>query len=720
MYGTGWDQDRPLNLNTKGHAASKQQQDQFYTFIKMFTKGGTSVYREQLTKHHRLGQHFLEVHLEDVLNYSQARGLDLGFGLQQQPLVFLKMFESAAKVLVSEIFNLLPERTPDVQVLLHAVKNRDRPLAIRDCETSQMVSKLVQVPGIVISMSKVQAKATSLCLVCKDCSTQKWIVVKPGFGGAELPSYCDSGSGAGKKCKLNPYVIVPDETTFMNQQILKLQDLPENVPTGEMPRHFDLIVDRNLVGRAVPGTRIEATGVLTLFQGSRRDMGGSVANLRDTYLQVVGILVDGDGTGRTRDNFSKTEVQHFQELSRSPNLYSKIVQSLAPAIYGHEDIKKALACQLFGGCHKDLMDGARLRGDINILLLGDPGTAKSQMLKFVEKVSPIAVYTSGKGSSAAGLTASVKREASSREFFLEGGAMVLADGGIVCIDEFDKMRVQDRVAIHEAMEQQTISIAKAGITTILNSRTAVLAAANPNFGSYDDSRSNSENFEEFRTTILSRFDCIFLIRDRRNADHDQTIAAHVIRIHMNAHDQSEVDVPIPLDVLKRYISYARRNCDPRLTPKAMEVLSNKYVSLRTKHRDRELSGSNAIPITVRQLEAIIRLSEALAKMTLSPMAHETHVEEALRLFNVSTVDAINSGQIISEVVSDKIREDIELVEKSIRTKLAHGSIIGTKRLVTTILSQYNVPENIIRRALEIMAQKGELQFQSLGKRVKRI
>lgn len=199
----------------------------------------------------------------------------------------------------------------------------------------------------------------------------------------------------------------------------------------------------------------------------------------------------------------------------------------------------------------------RLRGDINVLLLGDPGTAKSQLLKFVEKIAPIAIYTSGKGSSAAGLTASVQRDAQSREFYLEGGAMVLADGGVVCIDEFDKMRDEDRVAIHEAMEQQTISIAKAGITTILNARTSVLAAANPIFGRYDDMKSPGENID-FQTTILSRFDMIFIVKDEHNADRDRILAEHVSRLHMGQSvQQEEAAGAIPMDKLKRYITYCK-------------------------------------------------------------------------------------------------------------------------------------------------------------------
>lgn len=299
-------------------------------------------------------------------------------------------------------------------------------------------------------------------------------------------------------------------------------------------------------------------GMYTIYKSASAREVGAVA-IRNTYMQVMGIKVDTEGAGRIAKDFSAGEVAEFQDFARSGDVYGNVVKSIAPSIWGNENIKRVVACQLFGGCRKELPDGMRLRGDINVLLLGDPGTAKSQLLKFVEKVAPIAVYTSGKGSSAAGLTASVVRDPSSGEFYLEGGAMVLADGGVVCIDEFDKMRVQDRVAIHEAMEQQTISIAKAGITTVLNSRTAVLAAANPQFTVYDESRSTSENLSEFRSTILSRFDCIFLIRDTRDHGRDLTIARHVINVHRHAGLQGNSFATPELSVLKlkRYIAFCR-------------------------------------------------------------------------------------------------------------------------------------------------------------------
>lgn len=356
---------------------------------------------------------------------------------------------------------------------------------------------------------------------------------------------------------MDPYFVVHEKSTFIDQQVLKLQEAPDQVPVGELPRHILISADRYLTNRVVPGSRCTVMGIFSIYQSKGSKGPAAAVAIRNPYLRLVGISTDVDHTAKGSAVFTDEEEQEFLELSRKPNLYEMLVSSIAPSIYGNQDIKKAITCFLFGGSKKILPDGMRLRGDINVLLLGDPGTAKSQLLKFVEKIAPIAIYTSGKGSSAAGLTASVQRDSQSREFYLEGGAMVLADGGVVCIDEFDKMRDEDRVAIHEAMEQQTISIAKAGITTILNARTSVLAAANPIFGRYDDMKSPGENID-FQTTILSRFDMIFIVKDEHNPDRDQNIAKHVMGLHMNRNIvQEDVVGEIPMDKLKRYITYCK-------------------------------------------------------------------------------------------------------------------------------------------------------------------
>jgi DNA replication licensing factor MCM5 len=697
-------------------------------FIRNFRRGREAYYREQLSRNYSLKHYYLEVSLADLARFNE----ELYNELLGNPTLFVEVFEMAAK---EALIATLPaahdlESVPSIQVLL---VGDITPIPLRGL-SSDHVSKLVCVTGIVISSSRVQAKATKLGIQCKFCKFRTEVHVGSGISTTELPKEClnpNPNPDPAMKCRPNPYVVLPESTSYIDQQLLKLQESPETIPTGEMPRHIQLLVERNLVSRAVPGTRVVLVGVSALYGAGRNGNGMSDNSVRTPYIKALGIQVEGaGGGGRIFSSFSEDEVSEFKAMARRPDVYEYIVSQIAPVIYGHEDIKKALACQLFGGCRKVLPDGMKLRGDINVLLLGDPGTAKSQLLKFIERVAPIGVYTSGKGSSAAGLTASVVRDPQSREFYLEGGAMVLADGGIVCIDEFDKMRQQDRVAIHEAMEQQTISIAKAGITTILNSRSAVAAAANPSFGVYDETHSAAEHFDDFKSTILSRFDTIFLVKDLRDAKRDEKVSKHVVDLHMRkskaAGTSGAGSNPSALlrkdrartfhqdgDIqkLKRYIAYCRMHCAPRLTETASTELVNHYVSMRKAFKERERTGEgNAVPITVRQLEAIVRLSEALAKMSLSVHAREDHVAEAIRLFTVSSIEATNSGKVTMERLADATRIEVEHVETLIKRRVPIDSTIRIKLLEAQLVKLFGVSDISIRRAIAVMIQKEQLEF----------
>jgi len=530
---------------------------------------------------------------------------------------------------------------------------------------------------------------------------------------------------------MDPYYIVHENCQFIDQQILKLQEAPDQVPVGELPRHILINADRYLANRVQPGTRCTLIGVYDVYQNKASKSagsGGAVA-IRNPYLRAVGISTDVEHSLKGHATFTEEEEQEFLELSRRPDLYETFAECIAPSIYGNADIKKAIACLLMGGSKKILPDGMRLRGDINVLLLGDPGTAKSQLLKFVHQTAPIAIYTSGKGSSAAGLTAAVQKDPTTREFFLEGGAMVLADGGVVCIDEFDKMRDEDRVAIHEAMEQQTISIAKAGITTILNSRTSVLAAANPIFGRYDDMKSPGENID-FQTTILSRFDMIFIVRDEHDAGRDERIARHVMGIHMNGNGggmEEQAPSAIPVAQMKRYISYCRTRCAPSLSPAAAERLSSHFISLRSQiHQSETAAGARStIPITVRQLEAIIRIAESLAKLTLSPIANESHVDEAIRLFLASTMDAAMSGERHGGAQgglsnNKELMSEINKVEEELRRRLPVGYKTSLGRLRTEFVGGRGYSEQALGKALQIMQRREVIQITNGGSQIHRI
>ncbi|THC99426.1 hypothetical protein EYZ11_001064 [Aspergillus tanneri] len=679
-----------LAPSTDGAEESRTQiQTRLREFVLEFQLDNAFVYRDQLRQNVLVKQYYCDIDIAHLISYN----------------------EELAHKLTTEPADIIP------LLLLHSSASH---ISIRDLNATN-ISHLVRIPGIIIGASTISSKATTVHIRCKNCDHSENLRVEGGFAGLSLPRICGRqklpGENTDERCPLDPYVISHDKCQFVDQQILKLQEAPDQVPVGELPRHVLISADRYLANRVVPGSRCTVMGIFSIYQAKGGKKDGAVA-LRNPYLRAVGISTDFDQTVKGNAIFSEEEEQEFLEISRRPDLYEALARSVAPSIYGNMDIKKAIVCLLMGGSKKILPDGMKLRGDINVLLLGDPGTAKSQLLKFTEKVSPIAIYTSGKGSSAAGLTASVQRDAATREFYLEGGAMVLADGGVVCIDEFDKMRDEDRVAIHEAMEQQTISIAKAGITTILNSRTSVLAAANPIFGRYDELKSPGENID-FQTTILSRFDMIFIVRDEHDRSRDENIARHVMGVHMGGRGvEEQVEAEIPLNTMKRYISYCRTRCAPRLSPEAAEKLSSHFVSIRKQVHRAELDANNrsSIPITVRQLEAIVRITESLAKLSLSPVATETHVDEAIRLFLASTMDAVTQGEGQG---SKEMMEEVSKVEDEMKRRLPIGWSTSLATLRREFVDGRGYSEQALSRALMVLQRRDTIRIRSGGSQVYR-
>lgn len=743
---SGFDADRVYSVSVHdvpeptGPESPSQTERLLLDFLLQYRVGGEFIYREKLRANLLLKHYQLEVDLRHIGLYND----ELAHAIQDKPAEILPLFENAATRAARTILFPLAngqnddadsasQAIPNIQILMKAGLNLQQ---FRDLSANTM-NRLVRIPGIVISASVLSARATKLHLQCRACRSPKIVYPPSGLGGLGggsdrgLPRRCDAPEIENQKkdCPMDPYLIVHSKSTFSDHQTLKLQEAPDMVPVGELPRHMLLSADRYLTGQVVPGSRVIATGIYSTFQSAKSS--GGAAALRNPYLRLVHLEVSSPAaSGSSGSNpfglqFSPEEEEEFGDMARSDGFYERFAKSVAPSIFGSLDIKKAITCLLFGGSKKILPDGMRLRGDINVLLLGDPGTAKSQLLKFVEKVAPIAVYTSGKGSSAAGLTASVQRDAVSREFYLEGGAMVLADTGVVCIDEFDKMRDEDRVAIHEAMEQQTISIAKAGITTVLNSRTSVLAAANPVWGRYDEGRSPGENID-FQTTILSRFDMIFIVKDEHNEQRDRMIAKHVMNIHMNrpnqnADENGEAVGEIDIDKMKRYIAYCKAKCAPRLSPEAQEMLSSHFVSLRKQVQqvERDNDERSSIPITIRQLEAIIRISESLAKLTLSPVVRNHHVEEAIRLFKCSTMDAVSAGSA-DGLSRGELNDEINKIEKEVRRRLPIGWSTSYQSLVREFVTQQGYSSHALERTLFVLEKREIIRFSGQNKVVHRV
>ncbi|KAH7175170.1 MCM2/3/5 family-domain-containing protein [Fusarium flagelliforme] len=674
-----------------------QLQTQLETFILDLRLDNSFVYRDLLRENTLLKRYYCDVNIDDLIGFNE----ELAHQLTSEPAEVIPLFEYALMKCTRRIvFPHEPKvEIPKHQLLLHS--NADD-VSIRNLD-SMAIARLVRVPGIVIGASVMSSKVTDLHIQCRNCGHTQAIPILGGFTGVSLPRQCARSripNDPTLKCPLDPYFVVHEKSHFVDQQIIKLQEAPDHVPVGELPRHILISADRYLTNRVVPGSRCTVMGIFSIYQNkaSKNSSNGGAVAIRTPYLRAVGIRSDIDQAAKGNVTFSEEEEQEFLELSRRPDIYNVMAACIAPSIYGHQDIKKSILCLLLDGSKKILPDGMKLRGDINVLLLGDPGTAKSQLLKFVEKAAPISIYTSGKGSSAAGLTASVQRDQSTREFYLEGGAVVLADGGVVCIDEFDKMRAEDRVAIHEAMEQQTISIAKAGITTILNARTSNI---------------------DFQTTILSRFDLIFIVKDVHSREKDEKMAKHVLGIQMNGRGADQmVESEIPIDKMRRYITYCKTRCAPRLNSEEAEKLSSHFVSIRRQIHDAEIEANtrSSIPITIRQLEAIVRITESIAKLALSPVATEVHVDEAIRLFLCSTMDAVNQG---SNQGSRELNDEVNRLETELKRRLPIGWSTSLSTLRREMVAGKGYSEQALNRALMILQRRDIVMFRNQGAQVYR-
>jgi replicative DNA helicase Mcm len=455
---------------------------------------------------------------------------------------------------------------------------------------------------------------------------------------------------------------VAEESRFIDFQIVRLQELPEDLPPGQLPHYVNVSMKQDLVDYARPGDRIVLTGIVRIEQER-------VSGVKQSESALYRLRIDGDnvefigGKGtkssrRTeREEISPDEEKIIRTLSKNSDIYDRLIGSFAPHIRGHEIFKEAILLLIVGSTQRALSDGSKVRGDINVFLVGDPGTAKSEMLKFCSRIAPRGLYTSGRGSTAAGLTAAVVRDTSGI-FMLEAGAVVLGDQGLVCIDEFDKMRPEDRSALHEVMEQQSASIAKGGIVATLNARTSILAAANPMFGKYDPFKNLTENVN-LPIPLLTRFDLVFVVRDIPGEEKDRQIAQHII----SQHGESGTDTTslIDIDILTKYLAYAKR-IDPALTKEAESKIMEFYLKMRSiEGEDKE----KMITITPRQLEGLIRLATARARLLLKNQVEGDDADRAIFLFNKmlenSGID-VNTGKVDIGVLQGRPRSEISKMD----------------------------------------------------------
>ncbi len=515
-----------------------------------------------------------------------------------------------------------------------------RSIQIRDLR-AEHANELVSVRGIVRKATPVRPKVEVAVFECLTCGGEMEVVQR----GHELrePNRCHH-------CERNTQLErIDDRSTFIDSQRLRIQESPEGLRGGETPQNLDIHLEGDLTGEVSPGDRVTATGVLRLRE---QDSGGATSQVLDVYLE-------GNHVEPEEEEFEVMEIddadtERIRELSRQEGIYERVVNSIAPSIYGYDNEKLAMALQLFSGVRKPLPDGSRVRGDIHVLLVGDPGTGKSQLLQYISKIAPRSVYTSGKGSSAAGLTAAAVRDdfGDGSQWSLEAGALVLADQGIAAVDELDKMRSEDRSAMHEALEQQSVSVSKAGINATLQARCALLGAANPKYGRFDQFEPIPEQIE-LEPALISRFDLIFTVDDMPDPDRDERIAEHILQSNyageLNTRQQTaaaadlqgevaaaaeEVTPAIEPEFLRKYVAYATQRCIPTMTEEARDAIKEFYLDLRAEG----VGEDSPVPMTARKLEALVRLAEASARIRLAEEVTRTDAERVIDLVRASMGD----------------------------------------------------------------------------------
>ena len=568
--------------------------------------------------------------------------------------------------------------------------------------TAELTNQYVGVQGIVTRISEVRSKLVYSVHYCeetkkgniKEYNDQMKIAESSNTYGQPLNGNFEIGKASGfmnnaipqRDINHNPLTLEYGHSKFRNNQTILLQEPPERTPLGQLPRSVEVILEGDLVDKVKPGDRIQVNGVFKTISTMATNTSGGVKTV------LIGTNVQELNNDIQQNEFTGEDLKRIRELSKQRNVFDVLANSIAPGIYGHQDIKRALVLQLLGGNETNLEDGTHLRGDINILMIGDPSTAKSQFLRYMLNIAPNAINTTGKGSTGVGLTAAVVVDRDLGERHLEAGAMVLGDRGIVCIDEFDKMNEVDRVAIHEVMEQQTVTIAKAGIHVSLNARCSVLAAANPIYGQYQSDVSASRNIG-FPDSLLSRFDLCFIVLDEHSSELDRKISEKVLDNHMftidaakfgddaedkviepeikleenkkttmyekyNPRAKSDNNNILTKEFLRKYIYYAKRKINPSLTREATDYISKSWTNIREKSVSEEWKGKT-IPVTVRTLESLIRLATAYAKARLSQKVEKQDALNAVELLTNSFF-AENEGKLLEQ---EEEENQMDLVEE---------------------------------------------------------
>ncbi|MDG7049655.1 MAG: minichromosome maintenance protein MCM [Nitrososphaerota archaeon] len=631
---------------------------------------------------------FIVVDYNDIVSH---KDIEVKFNLEPDEILYA--FSGAIK-------NILEERFPDYATKISddiRVRIANYPIqrSLRQIN-AEVIGKMTSVSGMVVRSSEVKPLAKNVVYKCPEGHTTE-VPLERGLN-IYTPSKCST-----EKCAHRDIRLDPEQSKFIDFQIIRLQELPEDLPPGQLPHYVDVTIKQDLVDNARPGDRIILTGIVRIEQeqitGTRINSGLHRLRIEGNNIEFLGGRGGKNSRRSEREEISPEEEKIIKSLARNTDVYERLINSFAPHIQGHAIIKESILLLMVGAMQRVMSDGTKIRGDINVFLVGDPGTAKSEMLKFCARLAPRGLYTSGRGSTAAGLTAAVVRDKTGI-MMLEAGAVVLGDQGLVCIDEFDKMKPEDRSALHEVMEQQSASIAKGGIVATLNARTSILAAANPMYGKYDPFKNITENVA-LPIPLLTRFDLIFVVRDIPSKEKDRNIAQHIIGLHKKS--TTDTRSLIDPDIFTKYLAYCKRS-DPTLTSEAEEKILDYYLKMRN------VESEEMITVTPRQLGGLIRLATARARLLMKDQVEAEDAERAIFLIQSMLEDAgvdVNTGKVDLGVLQGRPHSEVSKLQlfmdvlKSLEgdSKTPVEEKLFVKELTKTAKFTEEEARNFIRRML---------------------
>ncbi|CAX45528.1 pre-replication complex helicase subunit, putative [Candida dubliniensis CD36] len=693
-------------------------------------------YVNQLNNIIELGLTNLNLDAKNLLSYPSTR--KLYYQLINYPQEIIPIMDHTIKDCLIQIINDANATTSPAQSKLDEIETNVytiRPYnvnlvekGIRELNPND-IDKLVSVKGLTLRSTSIIPDMKVAFFRCNACGHTVGVEIDRGV--ISEPTKCPR-----EVCgQTNSMVLIHNRSSFSDKQVIKLQETPDLVPDGQTPHSINLCVYDELVDSCRAGDRVEVCGIFRSTPVRANPRQRALKSLYKTYLDIVHVKkidkrrLGGDVTTLEHELAEKDqeveqvrkitaeEEARIKEIAERDDLYEILARSLAPSIYEMDDVKKGILLQLFGGTNKTFKKGGRYRGDINILLCGDPSTSKSQILQYVHKIAPRGVYTSGKGSSAVGLTAYITRDIDTKQLVLESGALVLSDGGVCCIDEFDKMSDTTRSVLHEVMEQQTISIAKAGIITTLNARTSILASANPINSRYDPNLPVTGNID-LPPPLLSRFDLVYLILDKVDESIDRQLARHLTDMYLeDAPETVNANAVLPVELLTLYIQYAKENFNPVMTEEGKNELVRAYVEMRKLGEDAR-SSEKRITATTRQLESMIRLSEAHAKMRLSERVELIDVKEAVRLIKSAIKDyatdpvtgRIDMDMIQTGTTAQQRRVQEDLVTEIMKIIEENNNLIRFNDLSVKLneRSSFRVENMVINEGLRRLQQEGKI------------